>query len=102
MSPAATSSEVDDVFDETRDETKADPCPPKADTDVTDKAVKNAAIFMVMCFPLGFLWPNQFDRFARLVEIGSDSRALRLCWRESCCLVVSTITSSNSTVVNRN
>ena len=45
MSPAATLSDVDD---EARDERKADPCPPKAETDVAETAAKNAAIFMVI------------------------------------------------------
>ena len=45
LSPAAMLSEVDD---DARDERKADPCPPKAETDVAETAAKNAAIFMVI------------------------------------------------------
>jgi len=45
LSPAATLSEVDE---EARDERKADPCPPKAETDVAETAARNAAIFMVI------------------------------------------------------
>ena len=70
LSPAATLSEVDD---EARDDRKADPCPPKAETDVAETAAKNAAIFMVIASVLKitngiFLWCVGGESFGWLVR----------------------------------